>query len=234
MSATAQTRIFGIRVGADPKIIAGALIALAVFLFWFNSRSGDDGAGPTAAVRHQAAVTQAPLHNSLATNPRRQTNVNDSGALRLRPVDASRGDIDPTLRLDLLARLRSVQAGGGGRSLFESGPAPLTVQEQRLIAHPPVVPKHDPAPLPPSPTQPIITEPVVNIPLKYYGFVRSGPSTEGPHGLFLDGDNVVVASEGDLVLKRYLVVALSPNFARLEDTQIKKGQSLPVTPAATP
>jgi hypothetical protein len=77
-------------------------------------------------------------------------------------------------------------------------------------------------------------EPPVNIPLKYYGFVRSGEKNQGNEGLFLDGDNIVVGREGEVVMKRYLVVALTPTSARLEDTQVKKGQTLPVVPAATP
>jgi hypothetical protein len=43
---------------------------------------------------------------------------------------------------------------------------------------------------------------------------------------------VVVGSEGETVMKRYLVVALTPTTARLEDVQLKKGQTLPVVPAA--
>jgi hypothetical protein len=77
-------------------------------------------------------------------------------------------------------------------------------------------------------------EVVANIPLKYYGFVKAGPNTQSNAGLFLDGDNIVVGTEGELLMRRYLVVTLGPTSARLEDTQIKKGQTLPVIPAATP
>jgi hypothetical protein len=76
--------------------------------------------------------------------------------------------------------------------------------------------------------------PQVNIPLKFYGFAN--PAAQGPgkgkQGLFLEGDNVVVASEGELVDHRYLVVELTPVTARLEDTQLKQGQTLPVVPEA--
>jgi len=41
------------------------------------------------------------------------------GVLRIRPVDATRGDIDPTLRLDLLERLQKVPQAKVTRSLFE-------------------------------------------------------------------------------------------------------------------
>ena len=81
------------------------------------------------------------------------------------------------------------------------------------------------------------------IPLKYYGFEKPAQSVVNPNvastvgnnrGFFLDGDNVLVASEGEVLKQRYLVVELTPNSARLEDTQMKQGQTLPVVVAAMP
>ena len=43
MSAASPTKIFGIRVGIDPKFLIGGLIVLAVILFWYNSRSDEGG-----------------------------------------------------------------------------------------------------------------------------------------------------------------------------------------------
>jgi hypothetical protein len=127
-----------------------------------------------------------------------------------------------------------VQLAPAGRSLFEIGPAPLTPAEKALIEHPPAVPKTRPVTPFPAPGSVPATEQALNIPLKYYGFVTAGQKNQGSRGLFLDGDNVVVGSEGELVMKRYLVVSLTPTSARLEDTQLKKGQTLRVVPAATP
>src|ERR1700759_1256664 len=74
--------------------------------------------------------------------------------------------------------------------------------------------------------------PVVNIPFKFYGYVKPATKGENNRGLFLDGDNILVASEGELLEHRYLVVELTPNNARMEDTSIKLGQTLPVVPEA--
>jgi hypothetical protein len=52
--------------------------------------------------------------------------------------------------------------------------------------------------------------------------------------LFLDGDNVLVVAEGQVVKQRFLIVELTPTTARIEDTQMKQGQTLPVTPVANP
>jgi hypothetical protein len=96
---------------------------------------------------------------------------------------------------------------------------------------PTVIPKPLP---PPNPIPAAPAAPVVNIPFKYYGFVKPGSKGETNRGFFLDGDNVIVASEGELLKQRYLVVALTPNSARMEDTQLKQGQTLPLVPEATP
>jgi hypothetical protein len=89
----------------------------------------------------------------------------------------------------------------------------------------------NPGPVPPQPPPPA-GPPPVNIPLKYYGFVKPMETGEVNRGFFLDGDNVLVASEGQVLKQRYLVVELGPNTAKMEDTQMKEGQSLPVVPAA--
>ena len=71
-----------------------------------------------------------------------------------------------------------------------------------------------------------------NIPYKYYGFAKSMDGGGPNRGFFLNGDDILVASEGDLLQQRYLVVQLNPASARLEDTQMKMGQTLPVVPEA--
>jgi len=232
MAARAQTKIFGIRIGIDPKILAGALIVLAVLLFWYNMRSDDDTGPSASTIRRDAAPPAVPVRPSSVARMRRSQNANNGDTLRLRPIDPTRGDVDPTLRLDLLAKLQNVQPATVGRSLFEMGPAPLTPAEQALLKHPPAVPPRPVTPPVNLPSKP--AEMPLNIPLKYYGFVKSGATSQGNQGLFLDGDNVVVGSEGETVMKRYLVVALTPTSARLEDTQLKKGQTLQVVPAAMP
>lgn len=238
MSAS-STKVFGMKVGIDPKILVGGLVAIAAVLFWYNSNSDT----PTSPVRPGAVSrTEAPASTPAATpsatkgrtsNARRSVNqlANDRGALRLRPVDATRGDIDPTLHLDLLSRLQSVQSAPSSRSLFEVGaaPAPATAPP---IKGPVIMPK----PLPPPATAAPATSapPPLNIPLRYYGFVRPSEVGRTNTGMFMDGDNVLVVSEGQVVKQHLLIVELTPTSARIEDIQAKRGQTLPVVPVANP
>lgn len=230
MSAAAQTKIFGIRVGLDPKILAGGLIAVAVALYWYNSRS-DDTAPAVAVQPHNSA---APATSGPRRRPvmRRQNTSNDRGTLRLRAVDASSGKVDPTLRLDLLARVQTVPAAANMRNLFEIGPAPATAEQTKPIKGPIIVPTQVAPPV--ANSAQAAQEMAVNIPLKYYGFAQPAATDEGNRGFFLDGDNVLVATEGELLDQRYLIVELSPNSARVEDTQVKKGQTLTLVAEALP
>lgn len=240
MSAS-TTKVFGMKVGVDPKILVGGLIAIAAVLFWYNSRSEDS---PTSSTRPSAgARTETPsftpssaaASKSRTSNTRRSTNqlANDRGTLRLRPVDATRGDIDPTLHLDLLSRLQAVEQTPSSRSLFEIGAAPPPASAAPPIKGPVIMPKPltGPATVPVSTTP---TPPPLNIPLKYYGFVRPAELGRTNSGLFLDGDNVLVVSEGQVVKQRFLIVELTPTNARIEDVQLRQGQTLPVTPVANP
>ena len=72
------------------------------------------------------------------------------------------------------------------------------------------------------------------IPLKFYGFVnraRSGAKS----AFFLDGDDIIVATEGDLIKKRYKIISIGLNSAVVEDTQFKSNgrQTLPLTEEQT-
>ncbi len=241
MNSAAPTKIFGIRMGLDPKILVVILIGFAALLFWYNSRS-DEGpsapatparpaanvASPQAEVSSPAVPARAPGRNAIAA--RRSPTTADRGTtLRMRPIDATHGDVDPTLRLELLARLQSVQPAGDERNLFQMGPAPLTDEAGRPIAHPIIPVKQLP---PPVPMPPPAVDPVANIPFKYYGFAKPSGRASYNKGFFLDGDTILVAYEGDVLKQRYLIVELTPTSARVEDTQVKKGKTLPLEPQA--
>ncbi|MFL6415747.1 MAG: hypothetical protein ACJ74Y_08765 [Bryobacteraceae bacterium] len=241
MSAS-TTRVFGMKVGVDPKILVGGLIAFAAILFWYNSRSDDvpsSPARPSTTARTEAPASTPPpvgsASNSRSSSARRSSNqlAADRGTLRLRPVDATRGDIDPTLHLDLLSRLQAVGQAPSTRSLFEIGATPPSAAVAPPIKGPVIMPK----PLPGAAATPVSTTPgpaPLNIPLRYYGFVRPAETGRTNSGLFLDGDNVLVVSEGQVVKQRFLIVELTPTGARLEDVQLRQGQTLPVVPVANP
>lgn len=229
MSTASGHKIFGIRIGIDPKILLGGILVFTALLFWLNVRGDDAETGAKAnAVRHVApSVAVAPKSRTAAI--RRGTLSADRGTLRLRPIDATRGDVDPTLRLDLLERLQSVDEVPVGRSLFDSGPSPAQVAANlAAVQGPKIIPKPIPQMLPSVPPGP----PPLNIPLKFYGYVKPMDKRETCRGFFMDGDNVLVATEGEVLKQKYRVLELSAKTARLEDIQLKQQATLNVEPEA--
>jgi len=110
----------------------------------------------------------------------------------------------------------------------------LSPAAQNLLAIPkmaPMMPK--PLAAAPNTMMPTNLNLTVHIPFKYYGFARPSLQGDANRGFFMEGDNILVAAEGDVLEKRYLIVALTPNAAKVEDTQLKQGQDLAVTPEAT-
>ncbi len=233
MSAATQTRVFGVKLGIQPKFAVGALMMLALLLFWYNSQDDTGNASSPAAstaVLRDAVQPAGTKISRARTKAMRGSRLNpDRGTLRVRPVDPTKGDIDPTVRLDLLAKVQSLNESAGPRNLFEieAPPAPAVAK----ITGPVIMP--EPLPVVQPVRQPIALSMQVSIPLKYYGFVASPKKDQKDRGLFLDGDNVLVAAQGDFVKGRYRVVELTPLTARMEDTQVKLDQVLPVAAPVT-
>ncbi len=136
-------------------------------------------------------------------------------------------NVDPTLRLDLLARVREVKVQGGQRSLFDfSQPPPPKTPDVKIVPGPPKPPQPKPeeaAAAPSNPSKP----PPPPIPLKFYGYVSQ--RSQGPkRAFFLEGEDIHVAGEGELIKKRYRVVRISVNSVVVEDIQYSNQQTLPL------
>lgn len=151
--------------------------------------------------------------------------------------------IDPTLRRDLLAKVQTVKLEGGQRSLFEFSNTPVADPAPGAKKDDPKVPiakkgaappKRVYGPEPPPTPEEIARQkagppkpPPPPIPLKFYGFVnqiRAGAKK----AFFLEGDEIHVAGEGELIKKRYKVVRIGVNSVVVEDTQFQHQQTLPL------
>jgi len=139
--------------------------------------------------------------------------------------------LDPTLRLDLLAKVQAVDLAGGERNLFQFAPPPppkpdaLKGPEPRILPKPATAePEKKDAAEPADPPPPPIA-------LKYYGYstMRDNGSKTA---FFLDGDDIVMAAEGEVVKKRYKVVRIGVSSVVMEDTESKRQQTLPLQPDA--
>ena len=224
-------------VGAEPKkvaILVGLLVVAAYF--YITNRSSSTSASvaspPPTGASPPVTGPRVPARPVSRQGRGGQSKMRDDSKPSLKPKkdeEVDRTNIDPTLRLDLLAKLKNVKVEGGSRSLFDIGPAPAVVPSQPepkniAVVHPPIGP--EPKPPPPPPPPPPTAPPV---PLKFYGFVNQTKAGV-KRAFFLDGDEIVVAAEGQLVKSRYKILRIGINSAVVEDTQFKTNnqQTLPL------
>jgi hypothetical protein len=123
--------------------------------------------------------------------------------------------LDPTLDLELLGQSEQIKYAGTGRNIFVAGSAPIEV-----VTKNPALDQTPTGPPPPPPPPPIN--------LKFYGFANK---TGEPKKIFLlAGEDIFLASEGDIVNRRYRVLHISPNAVDIEDVLNNNRQSIPLTP----
>ena len=219
------------------RIALGVLGAAALYMVYSTFLSGPPGAPSGTPARTSASAPAAAVPASTEQTPARRTVPSRGRSDEFHPVWRSKRledrvdpmKIDPTLMTDLLAKVMAVEPSGGSRNLFAFGTPPpkeaeLKGPEPKLRMGPPVAP---PPPPPPGPA----VEPPAPITLKFYGF-----STQRNNGkrsaYFLDGDDILIASEGETLKRRYKVVRISAGSVVLEDTESKRQQSVPLTQEA--
>jgi hypothetical protein len=160
----------------------------------------------------------APVASTPTASPSAERGKGHPGAKgkKIRPEN-----LDPTLRLDLLASAEQTQYEGSGRNIFVSQAEVVIPQPGAPGYTDPKKPEeivyHTPAP----PSAP-------PIPLKFFGFAsRVGE----PKKIFLVlGEDVFVAGEGEIVDRRYKVVRISPTSVEMQD-MVSSGptQNIPLT-----
>lgn len=126
--------------------------------------------------------------------------------------------LDPTLRFDLLAQSENRQYAGSGRNIFEFGYEPPPPPPKPPPKTKEQIDKENEPPPPPPP-------PPIN--LKFYGFAsKPGESKK----IFLSsGEDVFIASEGEVVNRRYRIIRISPSSVEIEDTLNNNRQIIPLT-----
>ena len=120
--------------------------------------------------------------------------------------------LDPTLDLDLLSQNEQIKYAGNGRNIFVAG------ERIEAVVKPPITP---------GPVEPTGPPPPPPINLKFFGFAnKPGESKK----IFLSsGEDIFIASEGDIVNRRYRVLHISPVAVDIEDVLNNNLQSIPLT-----
>ena len=222
-------------IGAEPKKLAwlGAVLVIGGILYWINRE-------PSAPEAHTSPLSigaVAPIARTAASPSPRAPARNGARPMEdfkpsLKPkegVDISK--IDPTLKLDLLAKLNSVTLEPGTRgSVFDFGKAPPPPPPPAVN---PVLAGVDPdrgqsaetgAAPGRRPRRPLSTT-SPPIPLKFYGF---SARTGAKRAFFINGDDIEVAAENEVIKNRYKVIKIGVNSVVVEDLNFKHQQTLPL------
>jgi hypothetical protein len=197
-----------LKIGSEDKkkvIIAGVLGVVVIGLLvnvLMNFFGGTSAPAPPPPVQ------------TATVRPNRPATTNtEHAAARIPGVAAS---LDPTLHPEWMAQAESVEYSGNGRNIFSQFSAPPKIEEAKA----PIRPSAPETPVPQGPPPP------PPIDLKFFGYEAH---TDGTRKAFLlHGDDVFIASEGDVVDHRYKVLKIAPFSIQVEDLPYKNAQPLPL------
>ena len=226
------------RIGGSRKQYAwlGGLVVVLIGVYFIN-RTPDAPATPTTTVHTQqpSIARQGPVIPDTSSGPKLMTRSGRRAddfrpSLKL-PEGTDVTRIDPRLKTELLAKLQTVPLEGGARSVFDYGQPPpppppphvdpikpevIAAQKaaQDAAAAAAAAKRTEKPPAPP-------------IPLKFYGYANrlSGPARQA---FFLDGEDIQIKAENDVIRGRYKIIRIGINSAVVEDLQSHDQQTLPL------
>jgi hypothetical protein len=131
---------------------------------------------------------------------------------------------EPDLRLDLLEQIHKSEYTGSHRDIFTGGPlvAPSQIRgaggghaavEQKVAG--------DPYPKPAPPPPPL------EVPARFFGYATR-PVTQKRVAFFLNGEDVIVAAEGDTFMGSFRLVHIRNDSAEVEEISSGRRATLPL------
>jgi len=180
--------------------LLGVVMVGAVVYFVMNVFGG--GSAPPAAPQRATATAQPA--------------AGESRGGRAAEKIPSLASLDPTLHPELMAGAEALEYSGKGRNIFS------------MTSEPVAIPKAT-APIRPVAPQPVIAQgppPPPPIDLKFFGYEANNGAKKA---FLLKGDDVFIASEGDVVDHHYKVVKITPLSIQVTDLLYNNTQTLPLT-----
>jgi hypothetical protein len=190
------------------KVIIASVLGVVVIALLVNVLGSyfSNGSAP-------AAPPPAPPAQTATARATRATTA-DHTATRIPGIGAS---LDPTLHPEWMAQAESLEYSGRGRNIFSQFSAPAEIEKVKAPIRPsaPVAPVAQGPPPPPP------------IDLKFFGYEAHKDGSR--KAFLLHGDDVFIASEGDVVDHRYRVLKIAPFSVQVEDIPYQNAQPLPLT-----
>jgi hypothetical protein len=199
------------RLGSENKTKVAVMAVLLLVAVYMVARTVSSSSTPSPTVKAKSdnsSKTKAPVRALRGRGP----------IVLSEQVD----NLNPTLRFDWLKNSEDREYTGVKRNIFGAEPEPEP--EKEIAKKEPPQPVGPPPPVCPGP-DPRCPPPPIN--LKFYGFA-SRPGE--PKRVFLSsGDDVFVASEGEIVNRRYRVVKISNTSVEIEDVLNNNKQTIPLS-----
>lgn len=208
-----------IKVGTEDKkkvyLASGLGLVMLILLVRFLWQTFGPSPSPEPAPAPPTVVT-AP-RPATAPSGGETPQENTTAAAYAHPAAKVGGlaSLDPTLHPEIMRQAESLEYTGKGRNIFSMFSAPPEIPKP--IA--PIRNAHvDTGPPPPPPPPPIN--------LGFYGYAAE--KTGQKQVFLLHGDDIFIASEGDVVDRRYRVVKIGTASVQVEDIPYHNTQTLPL------
>ena len=187
-----------------------AIILIGTLVYFFKYMFGGTPT-PTPTATSEPATRPTATEN--AESQAGVRNENGHEAKKLPPLEK----LDPTLHPEWMAGAEALEYSGAGRNIFSLVSAPVKIPEVkgpvRQVANLPPPPPPGPPPPPP-------------IDLKFFGYSANNGARKA---FLLHGEDVFIATEGDVVDHHYKVVKITPVSIQVTDLLYNNTQTLPLT-----
>jgi hypothetical protein len=200
--------------------VAG-FVALAGVILYMEMPHGDPAPAAPAVVTTPAAAPASGSSGTAGTKSGAVISVPPGNAVgnAAKNLGTTSAQLDPTLRMAAMLVTESLVYTGGGRNIFSSSSVPVDIPK-------PIAPvrtvKVVPGPPPPPPGPP----PPPPIDLKFFGTAIGANGAR--RAFLLHGDDVFLASDGEIVQRRYKVITVSASSIVVEDMANNNRQTLPL------
>jgi len=199
------------KTGADDKrkmMIAGVLGTVALLAVGYELYDNLGGGTPAPRPVTTPVIVAAP--------------AKAGGGPAAVKIGVTSAQLDPTLHMEPMLVTESLVYGGSGRNIF----APGSPEPPLVIIPPPTHTARNEPPPPAVQQGPPPTPPPPPINLKFFGTSTSANGTR--RAFLLNGDDVYVASAGDVVQRRYRIISIDANKINVEDLPNSNKQSIPL------
>lgn len=199
-------------------LVVGVFAVLAAAVLYFEL--SDSGGAPSASPAPVVTTVSAPGTGAGAEGGSGATTGSRASGSGSKRVGMTAAELDPTLRMGPMLVTEALVYSGTGRNIF-SGTSVLVA-----LPKPVAGPRPKPIVLAPVYAGPVGPPPPPPIDLKFFGTATVAAGVR--QAFLLRGEDVFLASPGDIVQRRYKVVSIAANSMVVEDLVNNNRQTLPL------